>query len=138
MKMASTNIIIYLLFLVGIVWLQIFLSKKRNKWLGLVIPAICLIFSILSVLNISVYSTFTSTSTRTETSDGVVIEEVHEAVQEGDNRVKPSIGEILAMVIPVFLLSNIPTIIFLAIYFACREKPKRDIEIEKMNIQDLE
>ncbi len=38
----------------------------------------------------------------------------------------------------VWLLGNIPTIIFLAIYFGCREKRKRNRQIEKMSIQDLD
>jgi len=38
----------------------------------------------------------------------------------------------------VWILGNIPTIIFLAIYFACRGKQRRKKQINKMNIQDLE
>lgn len=37
----------------------------------------------------------------------------------------------------LFLLSNIPTVIFLAIYAVCRKKGKRKSQIDKMNIQDL-
>lgn len=33
---------------------------------------------------------------------------------------------------------NIPTIIFLAIYFGCRQKKRQKKALEKMNIQDLE
>lgn len=129
------NSIVFLLFLAGIVLLQIFLSKKRNKWLGLVIPLICFIFSIMSVITLPMF-TITSISTiKTETSDGLIIKE---ETQFDDNIEKPSIGQILAMTIPVFLISNIPTIIFLAIYFACREKIKTNKELEKMSIQDLE
>ncbi len=38
----------------------------------------------------------------------------------------------------VWLLGNIPTIILLAIYFGCRGKQRRNKQIEKMNIQDLD
>jgi len=41
------------------------------------------------------------------------------------------------LVVSTLLLSNIPTLIFLAIYFACREKMARKAQLEKMNIQDL-
>ncbi|WP_313339682.1 hypothetical protein [Sedimentibacter sp.] len=133
MKNSSIITIVFLLFLVGIVLLQIFLSKKRNKWLGLVIPLICFIFSLISVLSIPMYTTL-STTIRTETDSGVLIEEV----QVEDSIEKPSIGKMLAMTTPVFLVSNIPTIILLAIYFACRENIKRKSELEKMNVQDLE
>ncbi len=47
-----------------------------------------------------------------------------------------SVGFVLQMLL-VWLLGNIPTIIFLAIYFGCRNKQGRNRQIDKMNIQDL-
>ncbi|MBK5246138.1 MAG: hypothetical protein JJE49_02540 [Peptostreptococcaceae bacterium] len=44
----------------------------------------------------------------------------------------------IAAAAPIFIISNIPTLIFLAIYFACRDKRKKNLELEKMSIQDLE
>ena len=44
----------------------------------------------------------------------------------------------IAQMILVWLLGNIPTLILLGIYFACRGKKKRSKQIEKMNIQDLD
>lgn len=41
---------------------------------------------------------------------------------------------------PVFaslVLGNIPTVILLAVYAACREKRRRNNAVDKMNIQDL-
>ncbi len=38
----------------------------------------------------------------------------------------------------VWLMGNIPTLILLTIYFACREKQRRHKQLDKMNIQDLE
>ncbi|MGK0465873.1 hypothetical protein [Clostridium sp.] len=43
-------ILICILFLVGTVILQIFLSKKENKWLGLILPIISFLFSIVILL----------------------------------------------------------------------------------------
>lgn len=48
-----------------------------------------------------------------------------------------SIIQIIFQNIIVFLLCNISTIILIAIYLACREKFKKNKEIDKMNIQDL-
>lgn len=45
-------------------------------------------------------------------------------------------GFIVQMII-VWLIGNIPTFVFLAIYFACRDKKQRNKQLEKMNIQDL-
>ena len=42
-------------------------------------------------------------------------------------------GPILASLI----LGNIPTVILLAIYFACREKHRKRSELDKMHINDL-
>ena len=42
-------------------------------------------------------------------------------------------GPILASLV----LGNIPTVILLAIYFACREKFRKRSELDKMNISDL-
>ena len=37
-----------------------------------------------------------------------------------------------------FLLGNLPTLLLLAIYAACREKYRKKKQMEKMDIQDLE
>lgn len=133
--MLKTAIIIIglLLFLAGSVWLQVFLSKAKNKWLGLIIALICFIFSIITILSLSMY-TNTGITSVTETIDGVVVTGKTITSQSE----KPSMISMLATVMPVFLISNIPTIIFLAIYFACREKLKLRNELDKMNVQDLE
>lgn len=47
-------------------------------------------------------------------------------------------GNVLTALLLVFLLYNIPTLVLLVIYFACREKYRRRREIDKMNAQDLE
>lgn len=126
-------LIVILLILVGIVWLQIKLSKMQNKWFGLIIPFICLLFSIMTVLGIQMFSFIATTKTET-TIDGVVVEsETIESPIE-----KAGVGDILATSLPIFAFTNIPTIIFLGIYFVCREQLNKNKELEKMNIQDLE
>ncbi len=47
-------------------------------------------------------------------------------------------GNVLTALLLVFLLYNIPTLVLLVIYFACRGKYRRRREMEKMNAQDLE
>ncbi|MFZ7103000.1 MAG: hypothetical protein ACOWWO_10155 [Peptococcaceae bacterium] len=46
-------------------------------------------------------------------------------------------GEVLWLIVSTLFMSNIPTLILLIIYFACREKIKLRKELEKMNVQDL-
>lgn len=47
-------------------------------------------------------------------------------------------GSFVWQTIVVFLLENIPTVILLAIHFACRGKMRRKKQLDKMNIQDLD
>ena len=56
------------------------------------------------------------------------------------NMVAPSDGitaGFIVQMILVWLLGNIPTIIFLTIYFGCRGKQHKNKQLDKMNIQDL-
>ena len=107
MSRVAANLMILLILLVGILLLQIILSKREGKWPGLVLPIIAFLFGLLSPLNMIV------------PSEGVTA------------------GFIVQMIM-VWLLGNIPTMVFLAIYFACREKKHRNKQLEKMNIQDLD
>lgn len=102
----TVNLIVTLLFLVGVIFLQIFLSKRESKWPGLVLPVITFLFGLLVPLNMMV------------PVEGVTL------------------GFVVQMIM-VWLLANVPTFIFLAIYFGCREKKQRNKQLEKMNIQDL-
>lgn len=98
--------LVFLLFIAGVIVLQVFLSKKENKWPGLVLPIIAFLFGLLYPLNMI-------------------------APSEGVN------ASFIFQMILVWLLGNIPTIVLLAIYFACRGKQRRNKQLDKMNIQDL-
>ena len=126
-------LIVMLTLLAGGIWLQIFLSRRQNKWLGLIIPLICFMISIAAVLSIAVYTNIGVTYV-TETVDGAKVSEKTADLQS----VRSNMSSVLATAIQIFLMTNIPTVVFLAIYFACREKIKVYDELDKMNIQDLE
>lgn len=126
-------IIVLLLLLAGSIWLQIFLCKMKNKWLGLIIPLICFMVSIIIIFSLSMYTNTQITSV-TKTINGVVVADKAITPQSE----KPSMLSMLAAVIPLFIILNIPTLVFLAIYYACREKLKLRNELDKMNVQDLE
>ena len=87
------RIIILLAVLAGIICLQIFLSKRAIKWCGFVLPIISFLFALLIVPL---------------------------------NMMAPAGGLdfsfVLTMVV-TFLVFNIPTAVFMVIYYACR-KPK--------------
>ena len=98
--------LVFLLFIVGVIVLQVFLSKRESKWPGLVLPVIAFLFGLLYPLNMAA------------PAEGVT-------------------GGFVFYMFLVWLLGNIPTIIFLAIYFGCRKKQGLNKQLDKMNIQDL-
>ncbi|MEL7567330.1 MAG: hypothetical protein AAGU27_20970 [Dehalobacterium sp.] len=55
--MANATIMLFLVLvpLVGGIFLQIFLSKRRSKWFGLILPAITFLYSLLMVLGVAAY-----------------------------------------------------------------------------------
>lgn len=59
----ENTLIIILLFLIifaGAIALQVFLSKKQNKFIGLILPTIALLFSLIMVLNVVFEETMTN------------------------------------------------------------------------------
>ena len=100
-----TNILLVLVFGVGTILLQIFLSRRQSRWPGLILPALTLLYSLVMVLNVATTGDLASA--------------------------------LLAMGV-TFLLGNLPTLILLVIYAACREQYRRKKQMERMNIQDLE
>lgn len=106
------NALITLALLVGIVLLQIFLSRRESRWPGLVLPSLTFLFSLCVTFGASLYA---------------YIPTEHQ-----------SFGDILIPNLLLFLMYNIPTLVLLGIYFACREKYSRKKQLDKMNIQDLD
>ena len=108
MAIGLRNVTVLLLFLlvfvVGGVLLQIYLSRRESRWPGLVLSSITFLFSLVAILNV---------------------------VRMG------SAAEVIATLLMVVITFNIPTLILLAIYFACRSGRKKKSEIDKMNIDDL-
>jgi len=123
-------LVVLLAILAGSVVLQVYLSKRENKWPGLVLPIITLAFSLMAALGMTIFTT-TGAFTQSEYIDGewvVVAQEVHREVTPGA----------VAGVISTFFLMNIPTAVFLVIYASCRGRRDKMRAIEKMCIQDLE
>ncbi len=106
MMINGYNLIFLIAILVGIILLQVFLSKKNSKWLGLILPTITLAYSLLAVLGFANY--------------------------EGE----AGLSTLMSLGL-VFIYSNIPTALFLIIYFHYKEKRKKLSDLDKMNIQDL-
>ena len=100
--------LILLALLVGIVLLQIFLSRRESRWPGLVIPSFTFLFSLCVTFGAALYA---------------YVPTEHQ-----------SFGDILIPILLLFLMY----MVLLGIYFACREKYSRKKQLDKMNIQDLD
>lgn len=55
MSIRTVVICILLALLAGSIFLQIFLCGRENKWLGLILPVISFIYSLLAVLGLATY-----------------------------------------------------------------------------------
>ncbi|XMB66288.1 hypothetical protein RI065_08275 [Mycoplasmatota bacterium zrk1] len=117
-----------------IIYLQIFLSKIRNRWVGLILPSISLCIAILASVSVPVYYS-ESIEVQSINEDGESTTEVIEYIVD-----EPTIdiSSAIFTVITTFVLFNVPTLILIGIYIASRDKIKRNSEIEKMSIIDLQ
>lgn len=131
------NVLILIFLVAVIVVVQIYLAKKKNKWLGLILPLITFSISLMALLGIATFYQIGTVAieSQTITEDGVVTKQISEsAVEIGTSEVIQSVF----IAVYIFVLYNIPTIILLLIYKDGRKKLRKEIELEKMNIQDLE
>jgi hypothetical protein len=118
---------IFLIICVGGLVLQVMLSKNENKWVGLVLPIISFVVSIMAVLGITVLAVFS-------TQDTVII---NGEIVEQSTRQLVDVWEMIWTSVINLLIFNIPTGILLAIYLAFKGGNKKQRDIAKMNIQDL-
>ena len=107
MARVTTVLLLLLVLLAGGVLLQIFLSRRRSRWPGLVLPGLTFLYSILMVLSVAVYG-----------------------------RVGES-GFPWGPVLYSLILGNLPTLVLLAIYWAARERYRMRDQMDKMKIDDL-
>lgn len=117
-----------------ILMLQVFLSKKENKWLGLILPTLCFIGSVVSVAGMVSFNSLTTEKVVTVTEGVQATENIIQSMTSG---VAAGTSSMALEAVAVFVVSNIPTILFLIIYIGCRNKLRKRRELEKMAIQDL-
>ena len=104
----AVNLCLWLAILVGIVALQVFLTRRKAWWPGLVMP-VCTLPGVLLVLPNVLFN----------------------ALSQAENA-----GQALLVVLGS-ALCLLPTLVLLAVYFLCRHGEKRKRQLDKMNIQDL-
>ena len=128
------NTLIIAAVFVGIIALEVWLSRRKSRWPGLILPAVTLVLSLLMVLGFAAFSRGGATSEMQ-----VIDQETGEIVyQEQTVEAEPdwALGDAAQLGV-VLLVGNIPTFVLLGTYYIGREKLRREKMLEKMNIQDL-
>ena len=128
------NTLIIAAVFVGIIALEVWLSRRRSRWPGLILPAVTLVLSLLMVLGFAAFSRGGATAEMQ-----VIDQETGEIVyQEQTVETEPdwTLGDAAQLGV-VLLVGNIPTFVLLGTYYIGREKLLREKMLEKMNIQDL-
>ena len=139
--LSATSIIVTLLntliiaaVFVGIIALEVWLSRRKSRWPGLVMPAVTFVVSLFLALGVALFSVGGAA-----TEVQVVDEETGEVVyQEQTVEAEPdwALGDAAQLGL-VLLVGNIPTFVLLGAYYIGRERLRREKLLEKMNIQDL-
>ena len=114
-----------------LVALQVWLCRQRARWLGLILPVLSLACSLLLVVSLAAFTRVSGTLTVYDSQGNVVQEEQVESGQQ------PVAGALAGTAV-VFLVANIPTVVFGGIWL--NSKTRRDLqdELKKMDLRDLE
>ena len=103
--METALLVFILVVIAGMVTVQIFLSKKETGLAGLVLPVVSLSVSILVALSVFAFGAIA----RFGNEDTIFLTSLY-----------------------VFVLFNIPTVVLLVVYAACRGRRNRRRALEKM------
>ena len=128
------NTLIIAAVFVGIIALEVWLSRRKSRWPGLIMPIISFALSLLLVFGFVAFSAVSATSELqvTDAETGEIIHQEQRVEEVSDW----TLGDTVQLGI-LLLVGNIPTFVLLGTYYIGREKLRRDKLLEKMHIQDL-
>lgn len=121
---------VIILLLAGILWLQISFSRKKSRYLGLIIPVLCFLCSVMSILGITMFSASTE---ETDMISKIIVNgnlTEMKTIQPQTQDFNINFGAVAAVAGLIFIIMNIPTAIFLAVYFMCREQGVKEQAVE--------
>ena len=126
--------IIGVIIIIAIIKLQVFLSKKDNKLLGLIIPIVIFVSSLIFAFG------FIPTHNKIETTQSTITE-TGEIVESSLDK-KTSIGLIdhsltTNSIIYTIVSNNAVNFVMLGIYFYCRHKKNTHFELKRMKAKEL-
>ena len=128
------NMLLLAAVLAGIIALEVWLSRRKSRWPGLIMPIISFALSLLLVFDFVAFSAVSATSELqvTDAETGEIIHQEQRVEEVSDW----TLGDTVQLGI-LLLVGNIPTFVLLGTYYIGREKLRRDKLLEKMHIQDL-
>lgn len=109
----------------GMILLEIRLSRKKNKWLGLIMPGIVFILASICVVGLIRYDILYKNSTNNEQSVNNLAEDNQEDSQDtyvkNEKKYVKSSGDYIILSIFYLLIANIPNYFLIAVYLSTRE-----------------
>ena len=128
------NMLLLAAMLVGVIALEVWLSRRKSRWPGLIMPIISFALSLLLVFGFVAFSAVSATS-ELQVADAETGEIIHQE-QRVEEVSDWTLGDTVQLGV-LLLVGNIPTFVLLGTYYIGREKLRRDKLLEKMHIQDL-
>lgn len=132
--MGIVGLIVYLFVImlpIGLlVLLQVWLCKKSVR-LGLILPGISLVLSMVLVFSMAAFGRIGGGGLRVTDENGNVIQE--ETIKAPPIKA----GEVVAVGL-VFLVSNIPTVVFGGVWLHYKGRKDTLDDLKRMRIEDLE
>jgi hypothetical protein len=113
---AAAALLVLVVICIGGCFLQVYLSKKEPMILGFILPVLAFLSSVPLVLG------------------GAALLTQQLMFTIGDTM--PILG-LIGIIVAAFAIANIPTCLFLAVYFISRTRQNQKKLLRKMNIQDL-
>ena len=124
--------IILILILIAIIRLQIFLSKKDNRLLGLIIPIVIFASSLIFAFG------FIPTHNKIETTQSVMTE-TGEVVESSSDKTSTALIDhsLTTSIVYTIVSINAVNFVMLGIYFYCRHKKSTHVELKRMKAKEL-
>jgi len=112
---------------VCMVLLQLFLAKQEGRWLGLLLPAMTFMISILLVIYTVSYPRGRAFTQSTSEDGTIVLHEIKGPSQD--------LGTLAGKTVGSLVIFNIPTGVLAAIYAVHRDKRRQRPEAEKTHLE---
>lgn len=124
--------IIGVIILIAIIRLQIFLSKKDNRLLGLIIPIVIFASSLIFAFG------FIPTHNKIETTQSVMTE-TGKVVESSSDKTSTALRDhsLTTSIVYTIVSINAGNFVMLGIYFYCRHKKSTHVELKRMRAKEL-